>query len=405
MPSKIRVATLQIYPIVCLCEWCGIPVSLGYMKVCVLTTTFDVFKGGNHLPLFSACTHTEFTILTNRSKPANPELPSNITIETLEARIGPYYYGCADYLYAKAVLKRYPPHHEFWKQFDVIHCNQVMGPALKKLKKTGVPVVVLIHHPVTADREVAVAESGFFDALQWRAKYFLLVHWQKKFCKAAQHIATVSQTMRDRIACDYSVHPEKISVVPNGVDGAVFSRKRDSECSYDVVAVGSFIHPRKGFRYLLEVYKKLAAAGMKIADVGRRSEEQMQQLRSINGVIVHGMVDSFTLIDLVQGSRVLISTSLFEGFGLSLIEALACGHPCMAFSVGAVPEVVGSIEPTLVVPPRDTEALAQAVQAYLQCSSEQRDEQGKHYREEVLRRYALHSSAEALEGLYEGMIS
>lgn len=374
------------------------------MKVCVLTTTFDVFKGGNHLPLFSACSNTTFTILTNRSKPADPQLPSNISIETLNARIGSYYYGCADYLYAKAVLQRYPPHHSFWKQFDVIHCNQVMGPALRQLKKTGVPVVFLIHHPVTADRDIAVAESRFIDALRWRAKYLLLIYWQKRMCKAVHHIATVSRTMRERIAGDYAVAPEKIAVVPNGVDGNVFTPVSDSECLFDVISVGSFVHPRKGFRYLVEVYTALATSGKSIADVGRRSDAQCAILESIPGVTVYNMVDQDELEHLLRHSRVLVSTSLFEGFGLSLIEALASGHPAFCFSVGAVPEVLGSIDASFIVAPRDSHALAQSIQEYLQHTPKQRDQAGKQYRKEVLQRYSLQSSADALEGLYDNVV-
>jgi len=365
--------------------------------------TFDVFKGGNHLPLFSACTGTEFTILTNRSKPANPDLPSNITIKTLNARIGPYYYGCADYLYAKAVLRRYPPHDLFWQQFDVIHCNQVMGPMLKSLKKTGVPLLFLIHHPVTADREVAVEESGFLESVRWRLKYFLLVRWQKKLCAEADRIATVSNTMRDRIAQDYHCTADKISMVPNGVDGSVFTPVADAECMFDVISVGSFVHPRKGFPYLVEVYRQLAAAGKRIADVGRRSDAQRAMLKSIEGVTVYGTVDQDELEHLLRHSRTLVSTSLYEGFGLSLIEALASGHPAFGFSVGAVPEVLGSIDDSLVVPPRDTSALTKVVLSFLRFSPQEREQKGAQYRKEVLHRYSLHASAEGLQNLYKSM--
>ena len=110
------------------------------MRVCILGQILDAYKGGNHLPLLAACKNTEFTILTNRTKPRDPDLPSNVKVLTLGKRIGSFYYGFADWLYAYHLLKAYPPSDPFWQQFDVIHLNQTMGTRMLKLIKTGVPV-------------------------------------------------------------------------------------------------------------------------------------------------------------------------------------------------------------------------------------------------------------------------
>lgn len=369
------------------------------MQVCVLTPVLDTFKGGNHLPLFAACNDVEFTVLTNRVV-SSDTLPQNVTTVALGERIGPYYYGAADFLYARAVLRKFPPTDPFWKQFDVIHINQVMGPALRRLRKTGIPTLFLIHHPVTADREIAIAESSGFASILWRFKYAFLVRWQRAMCHAADSIATVSHTMRTRISTDYGCPLEKIGVIPNGVDGSVFLPVADSDCEYDIAAVGSFVHPRKGFRYLVELYRSLASSGYRIADVGRRTDAQREILNSLSGISVIGSVPQEQLVHYMRHSRVLVSTSLFEGFGLSLIEALSCGHPAFAFAVGAVPEVLGSLDASLVSPPRDVAAMTSAVQKFLTLSAGEREEHGKQYRNAVLEKYALTQSASALKSLY-----
>lgn len=366
----------------------------------MLTTVLDTYKGGSHMPLLSACDDIEFTVVTNRVKAAEGTLPSNVYVVTLNARIGSYYYGFADMLFARSVLRAHPSEDAFWKQFDAIHINQVMGPALRKLKKTGVPLIFMIHHPVTADRDVAVAESGWFDGLIWRLKYALLIRWQREMARAADRVVTVSKTMRERIAHDYGCSPEKITVVENGVDGVVFTPAADADCTFDVIAVGSFVHPRKGFRYLANTYRALAASGKRIADVGRRSDSQMKELLAIPGVTVHGSVDQDTLVRLIRHSRVLVSTSLFEGFGLSLIEALSSGHPAFAFAVGAVPEVLGGIDQELLIPPRDTGAMIDAIASFLRHSPKEREERGALYRTTVLKRYSLSASAESLRLAY-----
>ena len=370
------------------------------VNVCVLQVLLTPFKGANHLPLFAAARDVRFTIVCNRSSVREEDLPSNVRVVAVPGHIGSYYYGFADFLFARRLLKQYPVTSEFWKGFDVIHINQTMGPALRKLRMCGRPLLFLIHHPVTADREVAVSESGIFRALTWRVKYTLLARWQRAMCTVAGRIVTVSQTMQKRIAADYRCPTKKISVVPNGVDGDAFTPVADAECEFDVIAVGSFLHPRKGFPYLLTVYRRLAASGRRIADIGRRSEAQEAVLRGIPGVTVHGTVGGDTLINLMRHSRVLVSVSLFEGFGLSLIEALACGHPAFAFGVGAVPEVLGAVDSALVVPARDTARLVQLVDGYLSLSPAERDRRGAQYRQKVLNSFSLSASAEALQALY-----
>lgn len=364
----------------------------------------DPFKGGNHLPLFAALSDVQFTILCNRSKVQQQDLPPNVSVVTVPGRLGPYYYGVSDYRFASLVMKRYPVDSTFWTAFDVIHLNQVMGPAFCRLVRGTTPVVFLIHHPVTADRNIAVETTRGMERLCWRVRYFFLVRFQGTLCRASRHIATVSQSMRERISSDYSVSTEKIDVVPNGVNVDVFTLAKDEECTIDVIAVGSFIHPRKGFSHLIRLYAALAKKDISIADVGRRSDEQIAELQKIEGVTVYGTVPSEKLVELMRQARVLVSTSLFEGFGLSLIEALACGHPSFAFAVGAVPEVLNPVDQKLVVPAKDIVEMAKRVEDFLSLTTEQRDQKGSEYRRSVRDLWNMQKAAEELRLLY-GRIS
>ncbi len=373
------------------------------MHICLLIPVLDAYKGGNHLPLLAALPDVQFTILCNRTKPESPDLPPNVKVIILGGSLGPYYYGCSDYLFARSVLKKYPASDPFWKQFSVIHLNQTMGPALLKLKATGVPLMLLIHHPASVDRAVAVEESGFFGGLLWRLKYLLLVSWQKKFCHAVDHVVTVSKTSAQRIAADYQCNVSSIEIVPNGIDPQIFTPGDLLQSEFDVISIGSFIHPRKGFKYLLNVYKILAAKGFKIADVGRRSAEQQEQLKTISGVTTFGTVSEEKLVTMLKSSAVLISTSLYEGFGLSLIEALACGRPAIAFDAGATKEVLSPIDPSLVVPLRDSAALTRRVEEFLRLSPAERASKGQQYREAVVRMYPLEESARRLKEVYESI--
>lgn len=352
------------------------------------------------MPLLAALPDVQFTVVTNRVK-KSPEdaLPSNVSIVTVPGRLGPYYYGIADRRFASFVLHQYPVHHEFWRQFDVIHLNQTLGARFSELTKGPAAVLHAIHHPVSADRAIAMEESQGFQKFLWWLRYFLPVRAQRALCQRIFHSMTVSQTVADRLVRDYGCKPEQIHVVPNGVDGEEFSPS--SEKSFDVIAVGSLVHPRKGFRYLVDVYRELAAHGLKIADVGRRSEEQMKVLQTISSVTAFGSVPHAKLVELMRTSSVLVSTSLYEGFGLSLIEALSCGHPAFAFAGGAVAEVLGSIDPTLVIPLRDSKKLVEHVRAFLSLLEEDRHNKGERYRRDVLQHFSIAHAAEQLRFTYD----
>gem|GEM_PF-638909 len=369
------------------------------MRICVIMHSVDSFKGGNHLPLFAALPHISFTILTNRVK-LDDQLPNNIHIEQLHEKLGPYYHGIADARLARAVLTKYPPHDPYWKQFDVIHLNQTLHPRLIDLEQSGKPVLYLVHHPVTADREVACQETTGWERLHWKFRYLRLIGWQRAVCTKASRILTVSQTVTERLTKDYGVAADKMKIVPNGVDGEIFKPSDQAKTS-DCIAVGSFLHPRKGFKYLAEVYRALAADGRRIADVGRRSPEQRNILAEIPGVTTYGEVSHDQLTGLMRTSRCLLSTSLYEGFGLSLIEALACGLPAFAFANGAVPEVLSPIDPTLLVPSRDTTKLIERVREFLVLSEQEQAVAGKRYRSRVLELYPLQKAANGLEQQYQ----
>ena len=274
------------------------------------------------------------------------------------------------------------------------------GTPLLRLRDAGKPIVYVVHHPLSADRDVTSRESSGFASLLWQLRYWPLVRGQRAFCTSGVNVLSVSQTVARRLI-DEGAPASSITVVPNGVDGEVFTPGDLAASEFDVIALGSFMHPRKGFRYVREAYKKLAAKGLRIADVGRRSEAQHAELRNIPQVRSFGTVEHDQLLALLRSSSTLMSTSLYEGFGLSLIEALACGRPAFAFDAGATGEVLQSIDPTLVVPVRDVSALVTRVESFLALPTEERVAKGQRYRSEVLARYSLKHSADALLALYK----
>ena len=118
-----------------------------------------------------------------------------------------------------------------------------------------------------------------------------------------------------------------------------------------------------------------------------------------------GTVESDQLLSLLQKSKVLVSTSLYEGFGLSLIEALACGHHCIAFDVCAVREVLEPIDNQLTVQPRDVLALVQHATTFLSLNPKELQKKADEYRSAVIDQYSLEKSAQSLHRVYQQLSS
>jgi glycosyltransferase involved in cell wall biosynthesis len=136
----------------------------------------------------------------------------------------------------------------------------------------------------------------------------------------------------------------------------------------------STIEPRKNLPVLLEAYRLLLDGGRvrpvpELCVVGRRGWLYEESLRAIErlGLGAHvrllGEVAPTDLLGLYQGARLFAMPSLYEGFGLGALEALACGTPVLAAAAGALPEVVG--DAGLLLPPHDPAAWAVALERVL----------------------------------------
>ena len=101
--------------------------------------------------------------------------------------------------------------------FDVVHDNQTLGYGLLDLARTGIPLVATIHHPITFDRRVDMSNArGSKKLSTWRWYGFLAM--QGRVARRMRHVLTVSQSSARDIVADFHVDPERIEVIPLGVE-------------------------------------------------------------------------------------------------------------------------------------------------------------------------------------------
>jgi glycosyltransferase involved in cell wall biosynthesis len=295
------------------------------------------------------------------------------------------------------------------RDFDVVHDNQTLGYGLLDIKRSGLPLVTTIHHPITFDRRVDLSAARGWKKLTTRRWYGFLA-MQGRVARRMRHVLTVSKSSARDIVADFGVAPERIEVIPLGVEPEVFQHYRDPRVPGRIVAMASADTPMKGVATLLEAFAKLRTE--RDAELllitkpkpGGRTEQLIERLSIQDSVrFVSGLSDT-ELAEVVGSAEIACVPSLYEGFSLPTVEAMACGTPLVVSRAGAIPEVVG--EDGLcadLVTPGDVGELAAALEALLD-DPDRRHRMGAAGRQRALEKFSWRAVAEATAQAYQRAI-
>ena len=256
-------------------------------------------------------------------------------------------------------------------EFDVVHDNQTLSDGILDIQKAGIPLVTTIHHPITRDRKLALAAEPRFTRRIMIRRWHDFLTMQTAIARQLNYIVTVSGASRTDIIADFGVDPGTIAVMYNGVDADLFKPLPHIDRKpAQIMATASADTPHKGLQVLLRAAAALRAAGRALNLVlvgkpreGGATEQLISQLNLEPHIRWVSGVDHATIVELYAESTVAVVPSLYEGFGLPAVEAMACGIPLIVSDGGALPEVAG--EGGVVVPAGDAEALATAMSALL----------------------------------------
>jgi glycosyltransferase involved in cell wall biosynthesis len=234
---------------------------------------------------------------------------------------------------------------------------------LGKLRRK--PVVVHFHGPWALES----VSAGDGSRLKLRARLAL----ERAAYRRADQLVVLTSAFRQVLVERYGVQPWIVNVEPPGVDLERFtpgSRElaRDrlglAQGAFIVAAVRRLV-PRMGLELLLEVWKQLLAelpAGSTLVIAGdgplRPQLASNAAHASPDSVRLLGRISDAQLVDLYRAADMAVLPTLaYEGFGLVVLEAAACGTPSIVSSVGGLPEAIGGLDPSLIVAPGDPAAL------------------------------------------------
>ncbi|MGQ9531467.1 MAG: glycosyltransferase [Desulfotomaculales bacterium] len=252
---------------------------------------------------------------------------------------------------------------ELVHEADLVHTHGVRANLLGRIaaRLAGRPLVTTVHSLLRMDYPTVWTRLP--NALAER----LTRRLTRRFIAVSRQLA--EELIREGVA------PARVRVIYNGIDVEAFQpcRPRDQvrrELGYGagvpLVATVARLHPVKGHRYLLEAAQRVVQVRPEVrflvvgAGPGRGSlEAYAGRLGIAKQVKFTGFVED--VASLLGAVDLVVVPSLWEGFGLTAVEALNVGVPVVATAVGGLPEVVRPRETGLLVPPGDSEALAREI--------------------------------------------
>ncbi len=250
-------------------------------------------------------------------------------------------------------------------EYDIVHDNQSLSYGVWAINKF-IPTVATIHHPITVDREIAIQSVRSPWKKLKHLRWYSFVEMQKRVSKRLPRIITVSECAKKDIQKDFSIPANNFQVVPNGIDIHRFYPVPEIEREKNrIIVTNSSDTPLKGLYYLLqavaEIVKKRA---IRLIVVGTPKKnggivKLIQNLRIGKYVTFTGRIDHEEFVRQYAKAAMAVVPSVYEGFGLPVGEAMACGVPVISTTGGALPEVVG--DAGILVPPADYQALAGAI--------------------------------------------
>ena len=266
-------------------------------------------------------------------------------------------------LRARKLLKKRTPA----QRPDVVHDNQTLGYGMLWMDEPGMPVVATIHHPITVDKSLELADASLRRRFMIH-RWYSFLRMQQRVARRMPEILTVSENSGRDIASSFGVEPDRITVVPLGVEHDVFVPPTKPRVRGRIVTTASADVPLKGLVPLLEAVAKLRTErDVNLVVVGSlrkggATEETLDRLDLHDAVEFISDVSESDLVEIFGSAHVAVVPSLYEGFSLPAVELMSCATPLVATTAGALPEVVGPDgHAALRVPPGDPEELASAL--------------------------------------------
>ena len=250
--------------------------------------------------------------------------------------------------------------------YDILIDNQSLSFGVLKVQNI-IPVIEIVHHPITKDYKYDIKFSkGIVQKIsKWR--WFSFLKMQKKVAPFMKAISTPSINSKNDIVEDFNVSKKKIIVIPNGIDHINFSPKKHINRNPEqLITTASADVPLKGLDFTLKAIHSIKKDFPNIRLViigaprpGGHTERLIQKLNLEENIVYKTNLTKEEIAIEYAYSSIAIVSSLYEGFGFPVGEAMACSIPLIATNVASIPEITSSFAE--LIPEGDPSSIEHAI--------------------------------------------
>ena len=250
--------------------------------------------------------------------------------------------------------------------YDTVIDNQSLSYGMLEIQKMF-PFIEIIHHPITKDyKHDLLANNKLLYRLS-RYRWYSFLNMQKRVAPKIKNIITPSSNSSQDIAKDFRCNESNITVIHNGLDVNIFVPYEDIKRDpLKLITTASADVPLKGLDYTLTALSilKNEFQNMNLTVIGKLKKDGhtsrlIERLGISDSIVFKTNLTKKEIAEEYAKSSVAIVSSLYEGFGYPVIEAMSCSTPLIAANTSSIPELVGNY--ATLIPPKDSTSLANSI--------------------------------------------
>ena len=250
--------------------------------------------------------------------------------------------------------------------YDTVIDNQSLSYGMLEIQKMF-PFIEIIHHPITKDYKHDLLANNKLLYRFSRYRWYSFLNMQKRVAPKIKNIITPSSNSSQDIAKDFRCNESNITVIHNGLDVNIFVPYKDIKRDpFKLITTASADVPLKGLDYTLTALSilKNEFQNMNLTVIGKLKKDGhtsrlIERLGISDSIVFKTNLTKKEIAEEYAKSSVAIVSSLYEGFGYPVIEAMSCSTPLIAANTSSIPELIGNY--ATLIPPKDSTSLANSI--------------------------------------------
>ena len=251
------------------------------------------------------------------------------------------------------------------KNYDLVFDNQSISYGVLDIQKR-LPLIEIIHHPITFDFRFELKATKKLRYKISRYRWYSFLKMQKKVAPKINRIISPSHSSKKGIVQDFKCNPRNITVINNGIDTSEFKPITNSNRNpFRLITTASADVPLKGLDYTLKAlsilktnYSKIHLIVIGTIKENGHTRRLIDKLGLEQNIIFKSNISKLEITKLYSTSSIAIVSSLYEGFGYPVIEAMSCEVPLIATNTSSIPELTGKY--ASLIEPRNHEAIIES---------------------------------------------